>query len=193
MLSRISDLMARRRARCVRQSRCRSDGSRRKPRPTQRTGPFSEIIGESKNRPGNGIEQCVDGKKAGAADIPVRLLDLAMQIDRSRKMQVEQLDGLAANSFRKCVLGRVHEALQKIAQIEGIAKTPRNRSGSKRGKQRARHVTGLVAAPPRKEEVTILAGRSDQVFRLGVAGVLRQTRNIPIAGIRADCEVLGPL
>ena len=65
-------------------------------------GAFGEQIGVVLDSASDSVEEFVNRDEARPANIPMRLFHLGVQIDRRRKMLVQELDGLNAN-----VLGQV--------------------------------------------------------------------------------------
>ena len=60
-------------------------------------GAFRDNIRIIFDRGGDLVEEFVDRDECGSTNIPMRLFDLSMQINRSREMLVQQFDGLTAN------------------------------------------------------------------------------------------------
>ena len=65
--------------------------------PPRPRGALGDQVGIALRLAGDLVEQLVDGDEGGSAHIPVRLLQLAMKIDRRRQVLVQEFDGLSAN------------------------------------------------------------------------------------------------
>ena len=62
-------------------------------------GALGDQIGIALRLAGDLVEQLVDGDEGGPSHVPVRLLQLAVQIDRRRQVPVQELDRLSADVF----------------------------------------------------------------------------------------------
>ena len=62
----------------------------------ERSGAFRKHIRVVLDHGGDLVEQFMDCNESRTANIPMRLLYLPVQVDRSRQMLVQQLDGLTA-------------------------------------------------------------------------------------------------
>src|SRR5271165_776169 len=70
--------------------------------------PFGDLVDLFQYQIGDLVEQLVQSDEMGTFDVPMRLLDLALQIDRIGQAIVEYEDDVAADFLRQVNLGLVH-------------------------------------------------------------------------------------
>ena len=62
-------------------------------------GALGDQVGVAVRLAGDLVEHLMDADEGRSPHVPVRLLQLAVQIDRRSQMPVQKLDGLGANVF----------------------------------------------------------------------------------------------
>ena len=73
-----------------------------------RACPFGHFVREFFHDVGDIVEEFVDGDEGGTADVPMRLLDLRVQVDGSGEVAIEQSDRPRADLLRQVVGSLVH-------------------------------------------------------------------------------------
>ena len=59
--------------------------------------PLGKLVGEMLHLLRDGIEERVDGDETRPPHVPVRLLELGVEVDRGRQIAIQKLDRLTAN------------------------------------------------------------------------------------------------
>lgn len=89
-------------------------------------GSFGDRVGITLDQIGHLVEEFVNRDESRAAYIPVRLLDLRMQIDRRGKVSVQQFDGFHPDVFRKRIGGAVHLRSPEVNRHSNSHRLPEN-------------------------------------------------------------------